>query len=313
MNKNKAITALIVIFVFFLSSLFLYAETTGNYVYVGNPVRYSTISVVDIGSSTILKTIGNVHGPAKIFVSPNGLQSFVVENGTYGRDAFVIDNVTHTVVKSELEGMAGVETITISPDSSKAFISAYSSVFPGGDCVNGGGIHTFDTSTYEHLSCFNTREKGPYVMSVRPDGKYLYADVYSNRNTIIAIYGLETPSVKLLDLYIKSHSYHRVNGMAPDSSGRYLYVTGRSYVQNDSCPCDNSNFGYLYTIDMLTNEVIHTLTVPVSQFGEIAISPNGLYACVIDNKRMRYERQPQIVEDHVALGLGVLEGRDCLE
>ena len=141
MNKNTVITVLIVILILFLSSAFICAETTGNYVYVGNPVRYSSISVVDIGSNTILKTIRNVYGPAKIFVSPNGLQSFVVENGTYGRDTFVIDNVTHTVAKPKLEGMAQVKTITISPDSSKAFIAAYNpyQAWTGGNCRFGGG------------------------------------------------------------------------------------------------------------------------------------------------------------------------------
>ncbi|MBU1056505.1 MAG: YncE family protein, partial [Proteobacteria bacterium] len=276
MNKKSAIIALSMVLVVHLGSTFTFAEAADECLYVGNWGPGCHISVVDIESNAIIKNISNVNRAGKLFVSPDGVQTYA---RSYGH-ALVIDNVDQIVVKPMLEHMKKVQTIAISPDSSLAFVGAYNpyQAWTGGQPRFGGGLFTFDTSNFEKLRAYDFGGHRIRAISVRNDGKYIYADCHYSYSSYIRIYDVEN-NLKLCDLSVKFDT-RRFLGMAQSPDGRYLYAAGMTH---DNQRNNWNDYGYIQTIDTKTNQIVHTLKVRYSQFYKIAVSPNGLYACVIDD------------------------------
>lgn len=262
-------------FALFFTNTFTLAQPTGKYIYVGNPnYPNNNISVVDVETNTILKTIPNISKSKTIYVSPDGLQALVLSTNYASRRVAVIDTSTHQVVNPSLDD--GVRGIAFSPESDKLFLGTHNSfqAWLGGQCRYGGGLQIYDSMTFEHTACIGTQEQGPYVASVRPDGKYAYMTYYYNRTSSIRAINLESYAQSI----VTSTYANPINDMEQDPSGKYLYVLGRYYWYS---PIEYR--GLLFTIDMDTNELVHEMMVPASDFRDLAISPNGQYACVIDS------------------------------
>jgi len=262
-------------FTLFWNFTFLCAQTSGKYIYVGNPnYPNNNISVVDVETNTILKTIPNIFKSETIHVSPDGLQALVLSTNYASTRVAVIDTSTHQVVNPSLD--TGVRSIAFSPESDKVFLGTHNSfqAWVGGQCRYGGGLQIYDSITFEHTACFDTGGQGPYVASVRPDGKYVYTVSYYSRTSSIRAIDLESYASPV----IKDTYANPINDMEQDPNGKYLYVLGRYYWYS---PIEYR--GLLFTIDMDTNELVHEMMVPSSEFRDLAISPNGLYACVIDS------------------------------
>jgi YVTN family beta-propeller protein len=262
-------------FALFSTNTFILAQPTGKYIYVGNqPYPNNNISVVDVETNTILKTIPNIYNSKTIHVSSDGLQALVLSTNYGGRRVAVIDTSTHQVVNPSLD--TGVRGIAFSPESDKVFLGTHNSnqAWLGGDCRYGGGLQIYDSMTFEHTACFGTGAQGPYVASVRPDGKYAYTVSYYNRTSSIRAINLETYAYPV----IKDTYANPINDMVQDPNGKYLYVLGRYYWYSPT-----EYRGFLFTIDMDTNELVHEMMVLSSDFRDLAISPDGQYACIIDS------------------------------
>jgi len=279
MNKKTMITVWMIL-VFFLSTAFLYAETNGKYTYVGNQIGAS-ISVVDVETDTIVKIIPNIFGSQNIFISPDGLQAYVQSTGTYSNRIAVIDTSIHEIVNTSLA--TGMRSIAFSPEKHKVFIGTNNSnqSWNGGDCRYGGGLQVFDTVSFDKIFCFNTEDYGPWAVSVRPDGKYAYTISFYNAASSLRTIDADANTVVSIDPSLTLWIYD----MAQDPTGKYLYFIGLNYWFPDWCPypCPQNRIGSLFTLDMDTNQIINTLSVRYSQFHDLAVSPDGQYACVIDN------------------------------
>ena len=266
-------------FTLFWNYTFIFAQTTGKYVYVGNAA--GSISVVDIENDTIVKTISNIFGPENIFISPDGLQAYVKSNGSYSRRIAVIDTSIHELVNTSLA--TEMRSIAFSPEKHKVFIGTNNpnQSWNGGDCQYGGGLQVFDTVSFDKITCFNTEDDGPWAVSVRPDGKYAYTISFYNAASSLRTIDADANTVVSIDPSLTRYIYD----MAQDPTGKYLYFIGFTYWNPDWCPypCSQNRYGYLFTLDMDTNQIINTLKVQYSQFNDLAISPGGQYACVIDN------------------------------
>ena len=262
-------------FTLFFNNTFTLAQSTGKYIYVGNqPYPNNNISVVDVETNTILKTIPGISKSKTIHVSPDGLQALVLSTNYASRRVAVIDTFTRQVVNPSLDD--GVRGVAFSPESDKVFLGTHNGfqAWLGGQCRYGGGLQIYDSMTFEHTACIDTQEQGPYVASVRPDGKYAYMTYYYNRTSSIRAINLESYAQSVI-----AYTYaNPINDMEQDPSGKYLYVLGRYYWYS---PIEYR--GFLFTIDMDTNELVHEMMVPASDFRDLAISPNGQYACVIDS------------------------------
>lgn len=275
MKSRMFVFLLSMAFTLFCNNTFIFAKTIGKYIYVGNPTYPNNyISIVDIETNTIVKTISNINRCQNIYVSPDGLQAYVLSTNYSSRRIAVIDTSIHEIVNPSLD--TAVRSIAFSPENNKVFIgtnNAYQA-WNGGDCRFGGGLQIFDTITFDHIACFDTEDYGPYSVSVRPDGKYAYTTSYYNRLSSLKTINIESNTVVNIEPLLVKYVYD----MAQDPSGKYLYAIGLYFWELE----DQYRSGHLFTIDMDANELVHTLKLPFSQFHDLAISPDGRYACIID-------------------------------
>lgn len=252
--------------------------------YVANDLD-GTVSVLDMNTFTVIKTVPDVLAAQKIFLAPNLLNAYVQASGTYGQRLRIIETTNHTVWFTGFGGRT--QTMDFQPDSSLIYVGTHNpyQAYIGGQCMYGGGLQVYEGGTHSFLRCFDFGEQGPSVLSVRTDGGYVYANGYSSRKCSVEAIdrGLTMRTSIPLNINVSAYSYQFVRGMAQTPDGRFLFVSGGSHVSNSWCEfCDQYNYGHLHKIDTATNQVAGYLVVPRCEFGEIVVTPDAAYACIID-------------------------------
>ena len=232
-----------IIFVRLVSPQAIRAEP---FAYVAN--KYSDdVSVLDLGSNNVIKTILVGDNPVHVAVTPNGKFAYV---SVYSSDyVAVIDTATNFVVYNI--PVASPWGIAISPDGKLAYVGSQS----------GGLTSVIDLSTnsvIDTISSFSSRD-----IAISKDGTRLYGakDGYVNvadpaTNTIIASIPTGASPV----------------GIAVSPDGSRVYATN----------VISTSEGSVSIIDTATNSVI--ASVPTAGYPwDVAVAPDGAHAYAVTN------------------------------
>ena len=131
----------------------------GEKAYVANYYSYSTISVIDTATNTVISTVNDpeIYGPSGIAIAPNGKKAYVTSNFN---DKLVVMDLLSNQVITTVNVESGPHGISVSPDGTRVYV------------VNGEGntISVIDTATDEVIAMVPVGN-GPYGIAVSPDGK----------------------------------------------------------------------------------------------------------------------------------------------
>lgn len=245
------------------------ANSSQTFLYVGNSLG-NYISVIDVGTNSVVSRIENINTPEKLFVTPDSNNVYAILSGTYGRKVIGIDTNTHTIKTPAINSFGKFMEFT--PDSQFAFLA-----------MTNQYVNQWSTSDNVIIRSYDFGSSVS-AMSFRPDSGYFYADRYYNRNSWIRARDLNTLTYTEEYLPVDtSYSYHHVSNMAQSPTKDLMYITSNSIVQNDWCSaCDQYNYGHLHIYNTLTNKIITSIKVPRSAFRDIEISQNGEVACIND-------------------------------
>ncbi|WP_020562725.1 beta-propeller fold lactonase family protein [Methylosarcina fibrata] len=222
---------------------------TKTLTYVANNTVPGTVSVVDPGSNTVLKTIlvGGGH-PTRLAASPDGTRVYV--NNREGDFVSVIDTESNTVLASVPVGNEP-EFSTITPDGSEVYVSNNKE----------NTVSVIDTATNTVIKTIGVSDN-PRFINATPDGQYVYVGGRdSNKVDIIEV---ASHTVKKT---LKVGSYPTGMVLSPDGSRIYICVWG-----------ENS----LATVDLATQSVIAKTPVGNSPVN-LNISPDGTKVFVVNH------------------------------
>jgi YVTN family beta-propeller protein len=180
------------------------AAAAGPKAYVGN-FKDSTVSVVDTGSATVVKTIAVAAGPHGMAVSPDG--RFVYVTGESSGSMSVIDTGSDAVVRT-VEVGATPHGVAMLPDGRTILVGVY-----GADRVA-----FVDTASGSVVATVPVAK--PHTIAVRPDGKLAYvASQEPGKFGLVVVDLASRAVVRRIDLDKPPRD--------PEFShdGRFLYVT----------------------------------------------------------------------------------------
>jgi gliding motility-associated-like protein len=248
-----------------------------TYAYIGNQAD-NTISVIDISTNTVVKTLSSInHAPTGFAVSNNGTRVFVT-NGYDEQGLSVIDPISNTQIQGIGSGKLASAPIgiTVSPDGkivyfadsglhgvyafepvNGTFIASYTT---GGNpisvTITADGSKIFVTNSSGGMWVINTTSgnitpinvaKNTYGSCISPDNKFLYVTVPGSNNVLV--YDIAADAVvATIPVGTKPEGIN----ISPD--GKTLYVT-------------NNGSGNVSVISTLTNTVVATVAVGVSPYG----------------------------------------------
>jgi YVTN family beta-propeller protein len=217
-------------------------------VYVTNELS-NNVSVIDVATNTVVKTIPVGLQPRPLAVSPNGAWVYVANFGTNPSTVSVIDTASDTVVATITAGTAPTR-IGFSLDSSVAY------------AINEGSnnITVIDTATQTVVGPPVATGAAPRGCGGTPDGKY--GVVCNQLSNDVWIFDGTTPSNPILVAQIPVGISPQGGLFTPD--GAYLYVAGSG--------------ADIVVIEMATFTVLTRITVGAAGPGLFAdIRPDGAF------------------------------------
>jgi YVTN family beta-propeller protein len=222
---------------------------TKTFTYVANNTVPGTVSVVDPGNNTVLKTIlvGGGH-PTRLAASPDGTRVYV--NNREGNYVSVIDTETNTVLAQVQVGKEP-EFSTITPDGSEVYVSNNKE----------NTVSVIDTASNTVIKTVSVSDN-PRFINATLDGKYVYVGGRDSNNVDV----IEVASHSVIKT-IKVGSYPTGMVLSPDGSRIYICVWGE-----DS----------LATVDLATQSVIAMTPVGNSPVN-LNISPDGTKVFVVNH------------------------------
>jgi len=147
--------------------------------YVGN-FKDSTVSVVDTGTNTVVKTVPVAAGPHGMAVSPDG--RFVWVAGEGSTSVSVIDTASDSVARTVDVG-ASPHGVTMVPDGKTVLVGVY-----GGDRI--AFVDTASGSVTGTLAVAK-----PHTIAVRPDGKVAVVAAQEPGHFALVVVDLATRAV----------------------------------------------------------------------------------------------------------------------
>lgn len=219
------------------------------YAYVTN-AGANTVSVVNLGSNSVVATITVGTGPDGIAITPNGLYVYVANNSS--NNVSVINTTTNAVVATIAVG-TGPQFIGVTPNGLYAYVM----------CPGSSNGYVIDTATNTVMTTISL-PSAPQGIIITPDGKTAYLSSYGSNN--LTILNLATNTVTG-NITVGSNP----EGMGITPNGRYIYVA-------------NNGNATVSVVDTSTNAVVNTITVGASgqnyPGNTVLISPDGLYAYI---------------------------------
>lgn len=267
--------------------------SSNGFAYISN-FADGTVSVIDIATNKVIKTIPTGNGPEFIAISPDGSRVYVEDTGAgFVSDVVAIDAATNTVISRIQIVDQPSYGLAVSPDGSKLYIGCVGS-------ITNGSVTIVNTSTFGYISTlkFNDVVMG---ITLNNDGSRLYVTnaLYKNiavvntaTSSVIANIpmGSDPDQVKLSPdgsrLYVSSQNSNNVSvintvtnkviatikvGSSPEgicisADGRRVYVT-------------NTNSNSISIIDATTDKLLSTIAVGINPTG-ISLSPDGNFLYV---------------------------------
>lgn len=222
------------------------AHGAGERAYVAD--GSGAVSVVDVGSGTVLRTIPVGARPLDVAVSPDGSRAYVTNSLSH--TISVIDTATDTVIAT-VPGCYNALTIAVSPDGSRVYAV----------CSSGPSLFVIDAAT-------NTvvlgRDEGylgfVLAVAVSPDGSRLYLaeSLYNHYGPMVG--NLVVADAATGDVLARVPVYDPSSiTLSPDGT--------RAYVLNQR--------GGFSVVDLTTQTVVATVDEGHSFFGGLALSPGG--------------------------------------
>lgn len=232
----------------------------GTYAYVANTGQ-NKVRVFDTATNALVTSIdtGAFSGPLQVAAARNGKKVYVTERDSGAVSA--IDALTNTVVAEIPTGNGTPESVAISPDDSRAYVT-----------VEGNGLANrvvaINTATNAVAGTLETgADTLPNGLAVSPDGKRLYV-AYRGAGVVAVI---DSATMTLITTVDVGPSAPRKVAISP--SGARVYVT-----ENTS--------GEVSVIDTATNTVV--VPIPVNQgLDGVEVSLDGKRVYVADRNNAR--------------------------
>jgi len=176
------ILGLLLIVVFFSSPIlgqhYAYISNTG-----GDGVN-DDLSIIDLGSNTVIATIPVGDGPQGVAINPAGTAVYVAN--TTSNEFTVIDAITHTA--TTLPAGSGPGGVAVHPDGSRIYL-AHMDFSPPGEMSNVSVIDRATNTIIDEIFC----GKGSIGVAVHPNGKVAYVSNASEGS--IAVFDTDTHEV----------------------------------------------------------------------------------------------------------------------
>ena len=232
-------------FQFSFTNIFILAQEekldiTGEALYVGN-TKSNSISVIDLGTNTIVKNITIGYSPHDIKISDD--QQIVYTTDMDIGTLSIVNATTNTLMNQITTGGGTANSIAI-----------FNGTLYVGDVYGGKVLVIKDNAIKEEIKV----GYGPEYMEIRPDGKVLYV---ANPLSSISVVDLaDNKVIKDIDSGITPH------GLSFTKDGSRLFIVN---IHNNT----------LSVIDAQKHEVINT--IPVGKNPEyVELSPHGRVAYV---------------------------------
>ena len=206
-----------------------------------------TLSIVDIKTQKVIKTLETDHNPHEIVITPDGKKSYITCSlgnviNVLDHDSFEITNKIHHEKFDFPHGLG------ISKDGILYLASTYSNE-----------IFAIDTKTDSILNHFNTGQNLSHMIALDPEERKIYVPNIGSHN--ITVINKET-------LEIENHFNvgKGPEGLAVNPEGDFLYVANQ---EDDT----------LYIIDTKTLKTLYKRRVGACPI-RMVFSPDGKYALI---------------------------------
>lgn len=257
-------------------------NAAGTKAYVTNS-NSTTVTIIDIGTNTVIGTIGGFDGPSGLVITPDGNYAYVNNYGGpggvgsgNGTTVRVVDLNTNTIVGPALTVGLAPAALAITPDGAYVYVINYVDGNLGTGTIS--IINTSDNSV--QLNAI-TGFSGPFAIAITPNGKSAYVTNFGSNNftpvgTTVSVVDLQSNTIKAtITVGIQP------SGVAITPDGDFAYVTNYSTVYNGPAfTILTSAQGAVNVIDTKTNTVVSQIVGVGLAPGAIAISPNGQFGYV---------------------------------
>ncbi|MEI8300228.1 MAG: YncE family protein [Chlamydiota bacterium] len=234
-----------IVFIFLLYSSNIFAI---EYAYVSNYLA-GTVTIIDILSNTIKKTINIGGNPQGLAVTPNGEYVYACN----GSSISVINTISNEVVETITNAGPNPVSLAFTPDGAYAYITNYTN----------GTVTVLQISDKTLKATINVGSQ-PTAIAINPNGTYVY--VTSSGSSQVKVIEIATNSVIGSPLI---PSGNPVSIVIP-SNGQYAYIVSRFNVSKVTVMSTSAPYPIIATIN-------------VSSFSQgIAITPNQNYAYVVN-------------------------------
>ncbi|MDR3478392.1 MAG: hypothetical protein P4M14_10215, partial [Gammaproteobacteria bacterium] len=229
-----------------------------NYNGGSGPAGADTVSVINIATGAVTKTIGGFSGPFAIAITPDGTKAYVVNNIANGGlfTVSVINTATDTIIGSPITVGSSPTSIAITPDGTKAYVTNSAP-------DNTVSVITIATNTVTTTIPTSGKFNNPWAIAITPNGQFAYV-VNSGGGTVTPI----TIAGNALGANITVGNLPKGIAITPDGT--------MAYVTNDT---DHT----VTPITLSTNTPLTSLSGSFSNPYGIAITSDGKTAYVTNS------------------------------
>jgi uncharacterized protein (TIGR03437 family) len=239
------------------------------FAYVAN-ADSDTLSVIDLATGVVIRTVVVGNGPAVTSVTPDGRFIYVI-GGLTPRGISVVDAETYQVANT-ISGLPDPTDIVFSPDGRLAYVT---------NGTTSGTVSVIDTGTRVVVKTIAVG-RTPNKLVVSPDGSYLYViNTGTSPDNISVIRTADNTAVNTITVG------RGALGAVVSRDGSRLYVVNR----------DDDTVSVIDVSNGIGNGVIRTFNV-IDLPAWIAISPDGKRIYVVRTT----SSQGQVVEVNTETG-----------